>query len=93
MLLEQSIQYLAPSKGCADLILLWLLLGQSSAVFVTHLTNLCNMLFLCDSNHHKNDICSILVSDRLADTFCRFCGELIYTEGFFCFKILQSFIK
>ena len=74
MLLEQPSQYLAPSKGCADLVFLCVTasLTESSAVFVTHFTNVFNMLFPCDwSLFTKKDIChwatvSIVVADGFA---------------------------
>ena len=48
MLLEQPSQYLAPSKGCADLVFFWVAsLAESSAVFAIHLTNVFKMLFPC----------------------------------------------
>ena len=37
MLLEQTSQYLAPSKGCADLVFLWLLLWQNPHMFLSYI--------------------------------------------------------
>ena len=98
MLLEQPSQYLAPSKGCADLVFLCVTasLTESSAVFVIHLTNIFNMLFPCDSSlFTKKDICHwATVSIVVAGRFAVF-EELtsLPSDGFFCFKILQSFLK
>ena len=49
MLLEQPSQYLAPLKGCADLVFFWLLLWQNPQLlfFAIHLTNVFNILFPC----------------------------------------------
>ena len=44
VLLEQPSQYLAPSKGCADLVFFRLLLWQNPQLF---LPNVFNMLFPC----------------------------------------------
>ena len=37
VLLEQPSQYLAPSKGCADLVFLWLLLWQNPQLFLSYI--------------------------------------------------------
>ena len=37
VLLEQPSQYVAPSKGCADLVFLWLLLWQNPQLFLSYI--------------------------------------------------------
>ena len=37
VLLEQPTQYFAPSKGCADLVFLWLLLWHNLQVFLSYI--------------------------------------------------------
>ena len=97
VLLEQPSQCLAPSKGCADLVFFWLFLWQNPQLFLSYIwlmfSTCCFLVF--ESFNKKRHLslgnhcgCWRVWYSRFFEDFTS-----VSSNGFFCFKILQSFIS
>ena len=96
---NSQVSILHLQKDVLSCFLVTASLTESSAVFVIHLTNVFNMLFPCDSSlfTKKTSVTGQqLALWLLTDFFCSRFFEMLTSlpsDGFFCFKILQLFLK